>query len=150
MRLAKINSLEMIAGLVVMAIGAFGLVTALQYDFGTVQRMGPGFLPVVHSGLMILAGVGIMLVEGTGPSHEVIERPNLRALVSIIGAICVFTFIIDRFGLIPAGIVTILVSATAESRYNIPVLLLFSVLISLASTVIFVWGLGLPVEPIKW
>lgn len=150
MRLAKINSMEVIAGLAVMAIGAFGLVTALRYDFGTVQRMGPGFLPVVHSAMMILAGLGIMLVEGTDPNAQAMERPNWRALVSVIGAICVFAFLIDRFGLVPASIAAILVSATAESRYNIPVLLAFAVLISLTATVIFVWGLGLPVEPLKW
>lgn len=150
MRLTKINSMEAIAGVAVISFGIFGLVVGLQYDIGTVRVMGPGFLPVTHSVLMILCGLGIMLVEGTDPEAEAMEHPNWRALVAVIGAICVFAFIVDRFGLIPASIASFLVSATAESKYSIPVLVLVGVLLSLAATVMFVWGLGLPVEPIKW
>lgn len=150
MRIAKINAMEIVAGLAVIAIGIFGLVTALSYEFGTVQRMGPGFLPVVHSLILIVCGLGIMVVEGTGPDTLPIERPALRSLIAVIAAICVFAFLVDRFGLIPASVATVLISATAESKYNIPVLLVFSVSIAIAVTGIFVWGLGLPVEPIKW
>ena len=150
MKLARINSMEAIAGIAVIGLGLFGLVTAWNYSLGTLRVMGPGYLPVAYSILLMLSGLGIILVEGTDPQAQQISRPAWRGLALVIAAICAFALLVDRHGLFPASLATVLISAMADGRYHPLKLLVFAVSISAVATAIFVWGLGLPVEPFKW
>ena len=45
-------SLRLVVATILAAIGAAAFVIGLDYDFGSATRMGPGYFPLVLSGLL--------------------------------------------------------------------------------------------------
>jgi lysylphosphatidylglycerol synthetase-like protein (DUF2156 family) len=61
------------ASLLFMAIGVVGLWVGREYDFGTTANMGPGFVPMMLSGLLVVLGVllgarALMRTAGFAPA----------------------------------------------------------------------------------
>jgi hypothetical protein len=136
------------AGLITIAIGAGVIVTAADYGMGTPRRMGPGFFPVVLGGLMCLVG-GLILL---GAIRERTRLPHIawRPLIIMPAAILVFALLLPRFGLAPAGIVTVLIAGMAQG--GLPsrgVMALALVLVPLV-WLLFAQLLGVPVPFIDW
>ena len=61
-------------------IGAGAMFIARHYPFGTTLRMGPGYFPIVLSGLLILFGIYVML-RGLRKNEKIQGNWSLRALI---------------------------------------------------------------------
>ena len=95
-------------------IGAAGLWLGRGYEMGTASRMGPGYLPMVLSGGLVVFGmvVGLRAVTLRGPAIEpVVWRTN----VLVLGAILSFVFLIESAGLAVATFVVAVLSARASA-----------------------------------
>ncbi|WP_127088834.1 tripartite tricarboxylate transporter TctB family protein [Aquabacter cavernae] len=131
-------------GLIYVASGLLFLALSSQYQFGTLSKMGPGYLPTVLA--ILLTGVGIVsLVLSFFLDGAPLPRPNVRALVLILLAVCGFAFLLERAGLVIA-LVALLVLGMAASRHNRPDLtsaVTIALLVAFCGLV-FVQGLGVP------
>jgi hypothetical protein len=150
MRVLGINAAELIAGLIAIALGVFAAITATSYPFGTIQSMGPGFVPFWLGVILAAMGVGIIVVEGRKSDAEELDIPGLRPLLAISGSVLIFALTIDRFGLLPSVFLTSFVATISESKMNPGRSLIVSVALAAISLVVFQYGLGLQVRAVSW
>ncbi len=141
---------DLLSGLIFIGIGlAFGY-ASLGYDIGTALRMGPGYFPIVLSGILVALGA-IIVIHGLFFS-ESDETPvggaPWLALVLILGALVFFGVTARGLGLVPALFVTAFMSALASKRTGVLGALVLAAGLALICWVIFIWALGLPLRPI--
>lgn len=138
---------DLLAGLIFIGLGlAFGY-ASLDYQIGTAYRMGPGYFPLVLSGILTLLGVAITLQSfATGPDETPLGRVPWLALVLILGGVVFFGVTVRGLGFVPALFVTTFLSAFASERTGIVGALVLAAGMVAVSMIIFVWGLGVPLR----
>lgn len=104
------NPQDFWAGILFIAFGGLALWFGRDYAMGTLNKIGPGFLPIVLSlGLLGVGGVLALRALATeGPS---IENSQVVPQLCILAAIAVFAFGIERLGL---ALTVIAVAITAS------------------------------------
>lgn len=97
------TSKEIVAGVIFTAIGLFfGIVAYHSLLLGTLFRMGPGFMPLVLSSIMVALGLTIAgkgLLTDAEPMETFI---SWRSALAVLGAPLAFTFTVSPFGFAPA------------------------------------------------
>jgi hypothetical protein len=112
---APIFKVDVLAGLALIVIAAFGAVLAWDLPIGSAARMGPGFLPLVL--LAVLAGLGIVTaVIGLVRTQGLVAGWPLRAFLLIPAAMLVFGLLVERAGLLMASAASVIVAAAASSE----------------------------------
>jgi hypothetical protein len=137
------NNRDFWAGAMLIAIGAFAVFVARNYEFGNSLRMGPGYFPIVLGSVLVLFGIYI-LATGLRRPEKIGGSWSLRALVILTVSLVLFGALIDRAGFVPAMMVLVFGSATASTEFKFLEVLLFSVFLTALGVVVFIWGLGLP------
>ena len=129
------------AGLVFLAIGIAGLYFGNDLAFGTSARMGPGYFPILLSGLIIVVGlvVGFQGLTVEGPP---IEKVQLRPIAFIVAAILIFGFLIESIGLALTAILLTIFAAYARPEVKLSETILLGVGLALFTVVVFVYVLG--------
>ncbi len=129
-----------------LAIGLWVMAEAGGYTMGTARRMGPGYFPTLLGALMAglgaaLAALGLWRPEAPAEDEE---RPDPRALLSVLAGLAAFALLLPRAGLVPAivGLVAIAAQGSGQMR-PVGSLVLAAFLAAIAWTV-FRLGLGLP------
>jgi hypothetical protein len=142
------NPQDLGAGLVFVAIGLAGIYFGTELEFGTASRMGPGYFPMLLSGLILAIGVAVgwkaMVV--TGPP---IEAFHLRPLLFLIAAILMFGFLVGHIGLALTTVALTIVAAYARRSVNLIETILLAGGLAIFVVVVFVYGLGQPL-PAWW
>jgi hypothetical protein len=137
------NNKDFWAGLMFIGIGATAMLIARDYRFGTALHMGPGYFPSVLGGILILFGIYVA-VRGLY-SKEKMQGPwPFRALIVLPLSIALFGALMKYAGLIPALAALIFGSAAAGREFKFVDILLMTVLLTVLSVALFIWGLGLP------
>lgn len=136
------------AGMMLMGIGAGAIFIARDYPFGSALRMGPGFFPIVLGAMLILFGGGVM-VSGLRRREKIRAVFSPRALILLPAVLVLFGILMERAGFIPALAVLIFGSAAAGREFRFGEVLLLTILLTLLSAVVFIWGLGLSYPLIK-
>jgi Tripartite tricarboxylate transporter TctB family len=136
------------AGIMLIVIGVAALFIAREYRFGSALRMGPGFFPTILSGILIAFGVCIMAV-GLRSGEKIQESLSLRALVLLPLSLVLFGVLMEKAGFIPALAALVFVSAASGREFKFVEVLLLTVLLTVASAALFIWGLSLPYPLIK-
>jgi hypothetical protein len=136
------------AGLVFVTIGLAGIIFGQDLAAGSAARMGPGYFPMLLSGLIIAIGL-VLAARGLVVNGPPIERIHLRPLFAIVAAVLVFGALIDRVGLaITATLITI-GAAYARREVNVKETVLLAVGLALFTVGIFVYALAQPL-PAWW
>jgi len=137
------------AGVLFMAIGAIALATARSYPMGTANQMGPGYLPTVLSCGTIALGAIVagrsFLVAGE-PLARIVWRP----LLLILGAVTLFSLMIDRAGLVATTMATVLAGGLAAPGMSKLELVVLSVGLAMFCGALFVGALGQPMALWPW
>ncbi len=135
---------DLLAGLIFVGFGAAFAYAAWGYDLGNAIRMGPGMFPVVLGGILVLLGA-LVIVEGVvaGEGGPIGAVP-WRGLVLILGAVLFFGFFVRPLGLVPTLLVSVLLAAISSTRTGPVTAVVLAVALTLFCTLIFVFGLGLP------
>lgn len=143
------NSLskDVVAGLAAVLLGASVVFYGSGYSFGTTQRMGPGFFPVILGALLVVTGLAIMATALR--SREPVPRLKLRPLIVLPVALLLFALLLDRVGYAPAGFLAVIVAGTAERRPSLQLLLLALVLVP-STWLLFAYALGVPIRLFAW
>jgi hypothetical protein len=137
------NNKRFLSGLMFISIGAVGMYIGRDYPMGSALRMGPGYFPIVLSGVMILFGI-FMLVQGVVKPEKIEGNWSLRALIVLPVATVIFGVLMEHGGFIPALITLIIISAVAGSEFRLGEVLLLALGLTVGSWALFIWGLGLP------
>jgi hypothetical protein len=131
------------AGAMLIVIGTAAMLVARNYPFGTALRMGPGYFPIILGGLLTVFGLFI-LACGLHSRERIAGSFSLRALIILPISLLLFGVLMEHGGFVPAMIVLIFGSATANTEFRFVEVLLFSVALTAVSVAVFVLGLGLP------
>lgn len=134
---------DLAAGALFVAFGGYFVLEAMNYEFGTPFRMGPGFMPIVLGG--ILAGLGIAVaIKGLGrPDTEQPPPWPWRGSLLALGAIVFFAATIRGLGFVPVVLICSFATALASSRNNVLSALTIAIGLCLLCYVVFVVGLGM-------
>jgi Tripartite tricarboxylate transporter TctB family len=106
------------AGALMLVLGVGAAVTGMGYKFGTLARMGPGFMPVVLG--VVLAFLGILIAGTALGSSEPDEQGFLPANPQWFGWLCIIAgpvaFIILGIygGMIPAVFACVFICALGD------------------------------------
>ncbi|MHB8772879.1 MAG: tripartite tricarboxylate transporter TctB family protein [Syntrophales bacterium] len=136
------------AGMMLIAIGIAAMLIAREYRFGSTLRMGPGFFPVILGAILVVFGVAVVAV-GLRSGEKIKGHLSLRALVLLPVALVLFGVLMELAGFVPALAALVFVSAAAGREFKFIEVLLLTVLLTVASIALFIWGLGLPYPLIK-
>ncbi|MDF2119890.1 tripartite tricarboxylate transporter TctB family protein [Roseiarcaceae bacterium H3SJ34-1] len=137
------------AGLLFICFGALALFLGRNYAFGTVTRMGPGFLPTVLA--WILFGLGVIIaVRGIALDGPSIAPGKWRPQIFILLAIVLFGLLIERVGLAPTVFVVGVVAAFASIEVKWKEAVLLSAGVALLSILLFIKLLGQSMAPWMW
>lgn len=138
---------------IIVMIGVTGLYFGAELTMGTAGRMGPGYFPRLLSWLIIAmgAGIGLASLSLSGPP---VQAPQFRPMVFALASIVVFGYLMNGFtifgyevpglGLAITAVVLVLIAAMARREFKLTESLLLGVGLSVATVLIFVYGLGQP------
>jgi hypothetical protein len=132
-----------LAGLFFLGTGGLGIFIAQNYPMGSALRMGPGYFPIVLSGMLILFGI-YCLIQGLLKPEKLPHNWSPRALVILPIATIVFGLLMEHAGFIPALIVLIFIAAFAGREFKFVEVAILAVGLTIASWALFIYGLGLP------
>lgn len=110
---------------------------------GTARRMGPGFFPLLLTGLLF--GLGVILVARgvrTTPAGTIQPMP-WRGMLLILGATIFFGATVRGLGLVPATAIAVLLASYASQRMTLRLGLILSVVLTIFVLAVFHYGLGL-------
>lgn len=136
------NQSDFVSGIVFGAIGVAALIVGRGYPFGSLARVGPGFVPVVAG--CVLCGFALVLLLRSLASKQddkVVLEP-LPILV-IVGSSLLFAFLLRPLGLPLAAAILVLLSTLASRSLGWLQALGLAVAVSAFVTLVFVYGLGL-------
>jgi len=143
MRSDLLNNKDFLAGLLMLAIGGIGFYMALDYPFGSTQRMGPGYFPRVLAAILMLFGIYV-LVRGAKGGEKVKGIWGFKPLAFISLSLVVFGYAMDHLGFVPALVVMFFVSAYAGHEFRWKEVVILTIVMVVAAVGIFIYGLGLP------
>jgi hypothetical protein len=139
---------DFVGGLFFLATAALGFWLLRDVRLGTSMRMGPGYLPTLLC--WVLAAVGLwMMGRSLFVSGPALERWYLRPLTFVLGALVVFSFAIDKLGLVATigAMVGVAALATPESRWMEVAISAIALAAFSAALFVKALGLALPIWP---
>ncbi|MBD3895934.1 tripartite tricarboxylate transporter TctB family protein [Halomonas sp. ML-15] len=139
---------DFLAGIACLLMSSLVLWKSQEYAFGSLQRMGPGFMPTMLGIMLAICGVIIMLFSkktaGTFP------RINVRALFFITIGILTFSLLMDRLGVFVATILLVFICRLSESGNKFLSTLMLSLALCALVYLIFSLGLSMPLRLFPW
>ena len=138
------NNKDFWAGMMLIGFGAAAILIARDYRFGSAHDMGPGFFPTVLGGILITFGICIMAV-GLRSNEKIQGHLSLRVLIMVPLSLVLFGILIKHSGFITALVALIFVASASGREFKVVESLLLSVVLIVAATLLFIWGLGLPI-----
>ena len=140
------NRSDLGAGAIFIAIGLFfGVTTLLELDVGTARRMGPGYFPIMLSGILIALG---LVIAAKSIGHGDDERGPLpwRGLVVLLSVPVIFGVLIRPLGMAPVLALTTFVTSFASRRMSVKAAVLLAIGLTVFCVAVFNFGLGLPLR----
>jgi hypothetical protein len=134
---------DLCAGLLFVFFGALALYLARAYPFGTAMRMGPGYFPTILGGILALLGAAILL-KGLLVRGPAIGTFALVPLVLILSAVALFAVTVERFGILVAVALAVVVSALPSGQFRWGEVAALLVVMAALAVGLFTYGLGLP------
>jgi hypothetical protein len=129
------------AGLMFTLIGVAGIYFGKDLAFGTASRMGPGYFPMLLSGLIIVIGL-VVGSKGLTVEGPPIEPVQLRPILFIVAAILIFGYLIESVGLALTAVLLTVFAAYARPEVKLSETVVLGVGLALFTVVVFVYLLG--------
>ena len=131
------------SGVMFCGFAAVAILSAQGLSLGTAGKMGPGYFPLLLGGVLgalglILIGRSVVIDGGPLPPFE------LRPLLTLALAVCLFGALIEPVGLVLALAVLTPLSAWAGPQFRWPEVALLALALIGFSVGVFVYALGLP------
>jgi hypothetical protein len=144
MKNLRIDWTDALAGAVFILFGLLFGVKSLGLEIGTAFRMGPGYFPLVLSGLLLLLGGLIVAGAIHDRGGEAVGTLAWRGLFFILPAPIFFGLTVRGLGFVPAIFLTTLIAGLASLKMRPLWAVLLAAGVTVFATLVFSWGLGLP------
>jgi Tripartite tricarboxylate transporter TctB family len=144
MRNFTIDWTDALAGILFIAFGLLFGVQSLGLEIGTAFRMGPGYFPLVLSGILILLGLAITASAIHDRGSEGVGTLAWRGVFFILPAPIFFGLTVRGLGFVPAIFLTTLIAALASFKMRLHWAFLLAAAVTVFATLVFSYGLGLP------
>jgi hypothetical protein len=136
---------DLLTGLLFLGLGGFVLVYGARYPIGSAVRMGPGYFPrLISSGLALLGLV--LIIRSLLRGGETLGAIALRPLVVVLLGTFAFGLLIERAGFWLASIALVFASRLVERELRVAEVAGLALVLTALITVIFRYGLGLPMQ----
>lgn len=138
---------DALAGLMFIAVAAFGLWASRDYPIGTALRMSTGYVPRLLCWVLLGLGAAVMVsgLRATDERAAFAGARHWRALVFVPGSLVVFAFAMDRLGVVIATILLVGIGSLAGRDIRPLEIAISAVVLVLITLTIFIWGLELPI-----
>jgi putative tricarboxylic transport membrane protein len=136
-------------GLLLVALGLFGLYNSWGLTTGTPRQLGPGMVPQSLSVLLAIVGV-VLAVTGFFAAGPALERWRLRGPLFILGAAVVFGLVIKPLGLLLAAPLAIAIGGLASPATRAIEIVIFGVVMTAFCVGLFKYALALPIPLAPW
>ena len=144
MKLGVANK-DVVAGFLLIAVAGLFALKASELSMGTPLRLGPGYFPLILSGILAALGLAV-LANGLRAGGGLPSGAASRGLAVIIAAVIFFAAAVRPLGFVPTLAVTVMLATLASARFRlIPALLLTTGVVAFCWA-LFIWGIGLPLQ----
>jgi hypothetical protein len=135
------------SGLMFIAVGLAFSWGATTYSFGSSARPGPGYFPFGLGLLLAALGAAVLFKALTIVTEdgEPVGAFAWKPLLFIVGCVAVFGWALPHLGMVIALPILVVVAALAGDEFHWGEALLNSVILTVGSWVIFIWGLKLTI-----
>ena len=144
MTTTKADRTDAAAGILLILFGLLFAIQSLGMELGTAFRMGPGYFPLVLSGVLILLGLAILIKAFRSASPTEIGGFAWRGMLFILPAPVFFGLTVRGLGFVPAIFLTTLIAGLASLKMKPQWALVLALAVTLFATLVFSYGLGLP------
>lgn len=131
-------------GLFLIFVACFALYHGWKLPMGTLRSMGPGMLPISLAFMVMAGGVILVVMSITGKGDKMTPW-TVRGMFFIVASVAVFSFLIQKTGLMVAGPVSMMVAMMATSDIRWVEGVIFSVIMTAFCALLFKTALGLPI-----
>ncbi len=140
---------DITAGALILLFGAlFAAYAVVNYELGSVRRLGPGAFPMGVG--VILIGLGALIalpaLFRSGSFTRIAMRPSIAVLAGLIA----FAVTVRPLGLLPAIAALVVLSSYGERQPNLKAIAGVCVVLSALVYGVFSVALGLPFTMLKW
>jgi hypothetical protein len=126
-----------------LTFAAVAVWAARGYAMGSAGRMGPGYFPMALG--IVLGVLGLIIIgRALAAGDECVGALQLRPLLVIVVAVCLFGLLIERLGLVVALVAVVVVSAMASREYRPVEVAALAAVLAAFSVGVFVYALRLP------
>jgi uncharacterized membrane protein YhdT len=136
------------AGALMLVLGVGAAVTGSGYKFGSLARMGPGFMPVVLGVVLALLGLLIagtaLLSSEAGDKKFLPDHPQWFGWLCIIGGPILFIILGQYGGMIPAVFACVFVCALGDNTATVKSSAILAAGITVFGVVLFHYLLNIP------
>ena len=138
---------DIVGGLALTALGVFAAVYARQYEFGELNRMGPGYFPVALGVIVAVLGLIIAIPAFFRRGQPIHVEWKTFALV--MASLVAFALTLKVLGLVLATVLAVIISSLADNNTRWKGRLIISAGVAAITYVVFIGGLSmvLPVWP---
>ena len=139
------NAPDIAFGAFLVLLGIVALWETRGLTVGTAADMGPGYVPRALA--WILIGFGLTFgLTGLRARHQPLPRVDIRSLVMVLGSLAAFALLLPKGGLTLAAFGTLACATPAIPDYRWRESLVFGVILTAVTVLLFVHGLGLPLS----
>ena len=140
------NIHDIVGGIALIILGLGAVIYAQRYEFGDLNRMGPGYFPVALGIILTVLGF-VIAIPAFFQSGEPIHV-DWVPLVVVMASLTIFAFTLKTLGIVVATVLATLFSSLA-SEFSWRARILVSLSIAALTYIIFIFGLSmiLPVWP---
>lgn len=139
------------SGATFLLVGVVSAYFASRYPVGTIDRVGPGFFPLVLACILAGLGAALLAIGLRARSAEADEPPpiTLRSFAVIIGTIIFFGVAITSVGIVITVPLTVIFASLAQEKIDWRMTGIVAATMMIFTLVVFKFGLGLriPVFP---
>ena len=138
-----VDKVNFACGLLFIAIAAVFAFQSLGMELGTAFRMGPGYFPLLLSGVLALLGV-IILIQSIRSDGEPLGPIAWRGILLILPAPIFFGLTVRGLGFLPAILCTGFIASFASTRMTVLTAAAVAAGVTAFTYFAFVYALGLP------
>jgi hypothetical protein len=139
------NQPDLLAGLTFIFIGALGLWAGRDLRVGNAAMMGPGYLPLIVSSLIVLIGLAVTIM-GLMRSSEPLGIVRMRPLLIILIAVAGFAYAAGSLGFIVAAAWLIGIASLADPETRLREIAASIVVLTIFGILVFIMGLGVQMQ----
>jgi hypothetical protein len=144
-----INRKDLATGAIFIAFGAvYGSIALRTLPIGGALEMGPGYFPIILSGLMIAIGAAVAVRSFFLAAQSPFGKVPWRSVVMLSLSTLFFATFLRKLGMLPCVFFTSLIACGASSQIEPKKALLGSACIAVLCTLVFIYGIKLPLPMI--